>query len=50
MSMESHGGMILTRENRILRKPCPIATWSTTNHTWTDMGANPGLPGEKAGD
>jgi hypothetical protein len=47
MSMESHGGMILTGENRrTRRKTCPSATFSTTNPTWTSQGANPGLCGE----
>jgi hypothetical protein len=41
---KSHGGMILTGENeRTLRKTCPNATLSTTNITWTDPFANPGL-------
>jgi hypothetical protein len=39
--------MILTGVNRrTLRKTCPSATLSTTNPTWTDMGAKPGLRGE----
>jgi hypothetical protein len=47
MSLESDGGMILTGENRrTRRKTCPSATLSTTNPTWTDLGANPGLRGE----
>jgi hypothetical protein len=29
------------------RKPCPSATLSTTNLTWTDPGSNPGLCGER---
>jgi hypothetical protein len=46
MSLESDGGMILTGENRrTLRKTCPSATLSTTNPTWIDQGANPGLRG-----
>jgi len=46
--MESHGGMILTGENRKTRREtCPSATLSTTNPTWTDPGANPGLSGER---
>jgi hypothetical protein len=45
--MESHDGMILTGENRRnRRKTCPSATLSTTNLTWTDLGANLGLRGE----
>jgi hypothetical protein len=44
MSMESHGGMILTGEKwRTRRKTCPSTTLSTTNPTWTDPGGNPGL-------
>jgi hypothetical protein len=40
--------MILTEENgRTRRKTCPSPTMFTTNPTWTDSGANPGLPGER---
>jgi hypothetical protein len=40
--------MKLTGENRITRgKTCPSATLSTTNPTWTNMGSNPGLQGER---
>jgi hypothetical protein len=40
--------MILTGENRrTLRKTCPSPTLSTTNPTWTDLGANMGLCCEK---
>jgi hypothetical protein len=40
--------MILARENRRTRgKTCPSATLSTTNPTWIDPGANPGLRGER---
>jgi hypothetical protein len=36
------------RENRrTRRKTCPSATLSTTNPTWTDLGVNPGLCGER---
>jgi hypothetical protein len=39
---------ILTGDNRrTRRKTCPSATLSTTNPTWIDPGANPGLHGEK---
>jgi hypothetical protein len=39
---------ILTGENRrTRRKICPSATLSTTNPTWIDPGANPGLRGER---
>jgi hypothetical protein len=38
---------ILKGENwRNLRKTCPIVTFSTTNPTWIDQGANPGLHSE----
>jgi hypothetical protein len=41
MSMENHGGMILTGENQITwRKTYPSVTMSTTNRTWTDPGMN----------
>jgi hypothetical protein len=50
MSMESHGGMILTGENRkTWRETCPSSTLSTINPTWTDPGVNPGLGGERSG-
>jgi hypothetical protein len=40
--------MILIEENRRTRiKMCPSATLSTTNPTWTDLDANPGLRGKK---
>jgi hypothetical protein len=32
---------------RTRRKTCPSATLSTTNPTWIDPGANPGLRGER---
>jgi hypothetical protein len=39
---------ILTGENRkTRRKTCPSATLSTTNLTWIDQCANPGLRGER---
>jgi hypothetical protein len=48
MSLESDGGMISTGENRrTQRKTCPSATLSTTNPTWIDLGAKPGLRGER---
>jgi hypothetical protein len=47
-SMESYGGMIPIEDNeRTQRKTCPRATLSTTNPTWSDPGANPGLHGER---
>jgi hypothetical protein len=40
--------MILTGENRRTRRKFrPSANMSTTNSTWTDLGANPGLRGER---
>jgi hypothetical protein len=40
--------MKLTGENRSTGgKPCPSATLSTTNPTWTDPCSNPGLRGER---
>jgi hypothetical protein len=40
--------MKLTGENRSTwGKACPSATLSTTNPTWTDLGLNPGLRGER---
>jgi hypothetical protein len=48
MSMDSHGGMILTGENRrTWRQPCPNATLPTRLLKWTDQGTNPGLRGKK---
>jgi hypothetical protein len=44
VSMTNDGEKILTGENRRTRsKTCPIVTLSTTNPTWIDSGANPGL-------
>jgi hypothetical protein len=38
----------IDRGNQISpRKTCPSATSSTTNHIWTDLGANLGLHREK---
>jgi hypothetical protein len=49
MSLESDGGMILTGENRRTRiKTCPSVTFSTTNPSWTDSDANPGLRGKRS--
>jgi len=48
MIVESYGGMILAGYNgRTWRKPCPGATLSTTNSTWTDPVANPCLRFER---
>jgi hypothetical protein len=41
MSVECHGGMILTGENqRIWTETCPSATMSTTNPTRTSVVIN----------
>jgi hypothetical protein len=41
-------GMILTGDNRsVRRKTCPSATLSTTSLTWTELGSNLNLSGEK---
>jgi hypothetical protein len=46
--MESHGRMILAGEDlRTRRQTYPSATLSTTNPTWTDLGANLGLRGQR---
>jgi len=51
MHMETHSGMILTRENRrTQRKTCPNANLPTTNPTWTDQSTNPGPPRWQAGE
>jgi hypothetical protein len=48
LHMESHGGMMLTGENRrTRRKTCPSASLCTTIHTLTGQGENPGLCGER---
>jgi hypothetical protein len=48
MSMESHGGTILTGGNRRTRREtCPSVSLFTTNATWTDTGANSDLRGER---
>jgi hypothetical protein len=40
--------MIPTGENgRTWRKPCTIATFPSTNPTWTELGSNVGLCVEK---
>jgi hypothetical protein len=46
--MESYGGITLTGVNRrTLRITCHSATLSTTNPTWTDLGVNTGLRGQR---
>jgi hypothetical protein len=48
MGMENDGGMILTEESEELEeKNSPSVTLSTTNPTWIDLAANPGLRGER---
>jgi hypothetical protein len=50
MSLESDGGTILTEKNRRTgRKTYYSAALFTTNPTWIDPGANPGLRGERSG-
>jgi hypothetical protein len=39
--------MILAGETEVLGENLPSATFSTTNPTWIDPGANPGLRGER---
>jgi hypothetical protein len=39
--------MIFAGETEELGENLPSATLSTTNHTWIDPGANPGLRGER---
>jgi hypothetical protein len=47
MSIESHGGMILTGQNRKTRSQTSLsATLSSTYPIWTDMDTNPALRGE----
>jgi hypothetical protein len=46
--VESHGGMKLTRgKAKNMEETCPSAALPTTNPTWTDLGLNPGLHGER---
>jgi hypothetical protein len=48
MSMDSHGGITLTGENRSTRrKTCPSVTLSTINFTQHDQGAIPGPGSER---
>jgi hypothetical protein len=38
--------MIFTRKSEeLVEKPVPVTLFSTTNHTWNEPGANPGLRG-----
>jgi hypothetical protein len=49
MSMESQYGMILTWENqKIRRKTCTSANFSSTHPTRSDRGANPGLRNQRS--
>jgi hypothetical protein len=44
-SVQSHGGVLLTGENRRTRREtCLSATLSTADATWTGPGTNPSLP------
>jgi hypothetical protein len=43
----ANGGMIFAGETEKLGENLPSATLSTTNPTWKDPGANPGLRGER---
>jgi hypothetical protein len=46
--MESYGGIILKgKPEELGEKPCPSVTLSTTNHTWTVLGATPGFRDER---
>jgi hypothetical protein len=48
MNVERHGEMILMVVNRrTRRKICPGVTLSNTSPILTDLGANPGLHGER---
>jgi hypothetical protein len=47
--MEHRWNEIDRKETEVFgEKTCPSATLSTTNPTWTDLGLNPGLRGERA--
>jgi hypothetical protein len=48
ISIDNHGAMTFDRvKPRTWRKICPNVIVSTTNHTWSDQGANPGLCGDR---
>jgi len=47
MNMEQWWNDILAGETEVLGENLPSATLSTTNPTWIDPGANPGLRGER---
>jgi hypothetical protein len=44
----SRGGMTFTGKNQVFRREaCPSAILTTTNPTYIDQGANPGLRGDR---
>jgi hypothetical protein len=43
----ANGGMTFAGETEVLGENLPSVTLSTTNHTWKDPGAIPGLRGER---
>jgi hypothetical protein len=47
MNMEQWWNYIFAGETEVLGENLPSATLSTTNPTWIDPGANPGLRGER---
>jgi hypothetical protein len=47
MSVEHYWKATDRQDRSTPRKSCPNATLSTTNLTWTDLGSNPGLRGER---
>jgi hypothetical protein len=47
MNMEQWWNYIFAGEIEVLGENLPSATLSTTNPTWIDPGANPGLRGER---
>jgi hypothetical protein len=47
MNMEQWWNDIFAVETEVLGENLPSATLSTTNLTWIDPGANPGLRGER---
>jgi hypothetical protein len=46
MNMEQRWNYIFAGETEVLGENLPSATLSTTNPTWIDPGANPGLRGD----
>jgi hypothetical protein len=47
LSMESHSGMMMGRNQITWRRTCPSATLSTAKPILTDLGSNPGFHGER---